>query len=47
MGGPAYGSDDQPAGPGSMDAETIAEREKEGGGQRGRRDRRAQDRSGR
>jgi len=32
MSGPAFGSDDQPAGPPSMDAATIAERQKEGGG---------------
>jgi hypothetical protein len=32
MGGPAFGSADPPIGPSSMDAATIAEREKEGGG---------------
>ena len=32
MGGPAYGSADLPIGPRPMDAATIAEREKEGGG---------------
>lgn len=32
MGGPAFGSPDAPVGPLSMDAATIAEREKEGGG---------------
>jgi hypothetical protein len=32
MSGPAYGSDDQPPGPNPMDADTIREREKEGGG---------------
>ncbi|MBI2828482.1 MAG: hypothetical protein HYX77_04325 [Acidobacteria bacterium] len=32
MGGPAFGSADAPIGPGSMDAATIAERQKEGGG---------------
>lgn len=32
MGGPAFGSADLPIGPSSMDAATIAEREKEGGG---------------
>lgn len=32
MGGPACGSVNVPIGPGSMDAATIAEREKEGGG---------------
>jgi hypothetical protein len=32
MGGPAFGSPDQPIGPGSMDAATIADRKREGGG---------------
>ena len=32
MSGPAYGSDDQPSGPLPIDADTIREREKEGGG---------------
>lgn len=32
MGGPAFGSRDAPVGPPSMDAATIAERQKEGGG---------------
>ena len=32
MGGPAFGSPDQPIGPSSMDAATIADRELEGGG---------------
>ena len=32
MSGPAYGSDDAPAGAATMDADTIAEHEKEGGG---------------
>lgn len=32
MGGAAFGSPDLPIGPSSMDAVTIAEREKEGGG---------------
>jgi hypothetical protein len=32
MGGPAFGSANLAAGPSSMDAATIAEREKEGGG---------------
>ena len=32
MSGPAYGSDDVPTGPSLLDAATIAEREKEGGG---------------
>ena len=32
MGGPAFGSADAPVGPIPMDAATIAEREKEGGG---------------
>lgn len=32
MGGPAFGSANAPIGPSSLDAATIAEREKEGGG---------------
>jgi hypothetical protein len=32
MGGPAFGSANVPIGPGSMDAATIADREREGGG---------------
>lgn len=32
MGGPAFGSVNVPIGPSSMDAATIADREKEGGG---------------
>jgi hypothetical protein len=32
MGGPAFGSANAPIGPSSMDAATIADREKEGGG---------------
>jgi hypothetical protein len=32
MGGPAFGSADVPIGPSSMDAATIADREREGGG---------------
>jgi hypothetical protein len=32
MGGPSFGSVDQPIGPGSMSEATIADRQKEGGG---------------